>query len=601
MSFASEIDFSAMSFKEIDEYSVDDVLTYLKDNIKGSLDEDDLGILKKNKIDGAALLLLTEEKLLHHPYNLAGGPASKIAAEIGKINDCFKKQTIYCVAHYRNHKKIFHFKTSFVKPSWSDLQKKIMKEMEDFEEENIRIKSKSFEDEITSQDTFDSFMESIETTQRDYSYFTTIKKIAKIFGISANEISDLDEINLPTRSDINNSEIKEVINDTFKRIKAIKKSSIDISQANEMERSLYIEAILRGVANTFLDIILHLQFYISGPEGKGRVDFAASNLQQLICVTEAKRFQIEEGISNNFIQLQSACKESPIEGAIRISLKAPDKFSEVSPTYCNNNNSVPCIYWGSNEIHYPSDGAGFAFFTTRVNINRHFPPANCSFLKNYDKSCIVDPRQKPDNVLVQSMLDKSYIADIEKYTIMVEHSIRGKITTKTYRNGLLNGQLLSSDGETVIKSWTNETRTLNDPRADGDIMTVGELLQAAGADLEGISGAPGADPDETFRSAGIVIVIIIDYKNNVLNPDEINYQYLPQVIGGSRYKTVESIYNVADGSYIIKNRHGIRITFKQYGKIGEFDFISLLINLVAAITLFRIDILGRIPYVVFIT
>ncbi|CAJ0883301.1 9495_t:CDS:2, partial [Entrophospora sp. SA101] len=267
-------------------------------------------------------------------------------------------------------------------------------------------------------------------------------------------------------------------------------------------------------------------------------------------------------IINNQLYLK---KESPIEGAIRISLKAPDKFSEVPPTYCNNNNSVPCIYWGSNEIHYPSDGAGFAFFTTRVNINRHFPPANCSFLKNYDKSCIVDPRQKPDNVLVQSMLDKSYIADIEKYTIMVEHSIRGKITTKTYRNGLLNGQLLSSDGETVIKSWTNETRTLNDPRADGDIMTVGELLQAAGADLEGISGAPGADPDETFRSAGIVIVIIIDYKNNVLNPDEINYQYLPQVIGGSR------------------------ITFKQYGKIGEFDFISLLINLVAAITLFSVS------------
>ncbi|CAJ0628230.1 1339_t:CDS:2 [Entrophospora sp. SA101] len=291
-------------------------------------------------------------------------------------------------------------------------------------------------------------------------------------------------------------------------------------------------------------------------------------------------------IINNQLYLK---KESPIEGAIRISLKAPDKFSEVPPTYCNNNNSVPCIYWGSNEIHYPSDGAGFAFFTTRVNINRHFPPANCSFLKNYDKSCIVDPRQKPDNVLVQSMLDKSYIADIEKYTIMVEHSIRGKITTKTYRNGLLNGQLLSSDGETVIKSWTNETRTLNDPRADGDIMTVGELLQAAGADLEGISGAPGADPDETFRSAGIVIVIIIDYKNNVLNPDEINYQYLPQVIGGSRYKTVESIYNVDDGSYIIKNRHGIRITFKQYGKIGEFDFISLLINLVAAITLFSVS------------
>ena len=75
-----------------------------------------------------------------------------------------------------------------------------------------------------------------------------------------------------------------------------------------MERSLFIEAVVRGVVNTFSQVILHLQFYVPGPEGKGRVDFAISHINDLLCITEAKRFQVEEGLSNNFVQLQSACK-----------------------------------------------------------------------------------------------------------------------------------------------------------------------------------------------------------------------------------------------------------------------------------------------------
>jgi len=53
-----------------------------------------------------------------------------------------------------------------VEPSWNDLQKKIIAVMadmlDDFEEEDIRIKSKSFDEEITNQDTFNLFMKDIE-------------------------------------------------------------------------------------------------------------------------------------------------------------------------------------------------------------------------------------------------------------------------------------------------------------------------------------------------------------------------------------------------------------------------------------------------------
>ncbi|CAG8745278.1 10937_t:CDS:2, partial [Acaulospora morrowiae] len=55
--------------------------------------------------------------------------------------------------------------------------------------------------------------------------------------------------------------------------------------------------------------------------------------------------------------------EPPIPGAVRISLRAPDSLSY--PSYCNDSD-IQCVFWGANEIQYPEDGAGVAFFTTRA-------------------------------------------------------------------------------------------------------------------------------------------------------------------------------------------------------------------------------------------
>jgi len=111
--------------------------------------------------------------------------------------------------------------------------------------------------------------------------------------------------------------------------------------------------------------------------------------------------------------------------------------------------------------------------------------------------------------------------------------------------------------------------------ADGDIIRVSDLLTAAGANLDAPSTAPGANGTngETYRSSGIVIVIVIEYKNVQFEKDKFAYVYLPRVIDGNEYKAVESLYQ-SDGSYILKERHGIRLVFQQHGEIGEFSFIS---------------------------
>ena len=49
------------------------------------MDEEEAQKLVVQKVDGIALLLLTEEKLVKHPYNIAGGPAAKLAAAIENL------------------------------------------------------------------------------------------------------------------------------------------------------------------------------------------------------------------------------------------------------------------------------------------------------------------------------------------------------------------------------------------------------------------------------------------------------------------------------------------------------------------------------------
>jgi len=64
----------------------------------------------------------------------------------------------------------------------------------------------------------------------------------------------------------------------------------------------------------------------------------------------------------------------------------------------------------------------------------------------------------------QIIFNQSYIGDIEDYTLMIEHSIRGKVTTIAVCNGLMDGKLMaSSDGKAVVKSWTNVTRMDENP------------------------------------------------------------------------------------------------------------------------------------------
>ncbi|CAG8804197.1 18802_t:CDS:2, partial [Dentiscutata erythropus] len=168
--------------------------------------------------------------------------------------------------------------------------------------------------------------------------------------------------------------------------------------------------------------------------------------------------------------------ELPVPGAIRTTLKEPDNLG--TPSYCTE--QLPCVFWSASEIQYPSDGAGYAFFTTRASIMNYPALPGCSFVKatSLSNNCFIKELNN-----ATAILPTSYIAGVENYTIMIEHSIRGKATSIALRNGVMDGELMSFDGKS-LKTITNATRMASNPYADGDIFTVQELLAAAGANLD---------------------------------------------------------------------------------------------------------------------
>ncbi|KAF9430652.1 cytochrome c oxidase subunit 1 [Podila epigama] len=331
-------------------------------------------------------------------------------------------------------------------------------------------------------------------------------------------------------------------------------------------------------------------------------------------------------ITSSIIYQQRYLKtENVINGAVRVTLKAPAD-GIASSAYCQSS-SLPCLFWNEHDILY-EPGVDGALITTRAQIRQYGPFTNTT---STGSSCDVniptvagcDPYSAPSTLL----LPTSLVSDIERFTLMLEHSIRGQATGVQIRSGNMEYGVLrdSSSGE-VVKTFNDALRyvpdvdrtganittniasssTSTDPNTvkseallragalpgtvhlAGDVMTVGEFLKAAGVDLDALSGSPAASVNETVRSSGVVVIVVIQYAAKGWNPNRISYEYLPKAIPDQEYKVIETIRDFRDGNRVEINRHGIRIVFSQAGQLGQFSFMTLLTNLVAAVALFKV-------------
>ncbi|KAG0338977.1 cytochrome c oxidase subunit 1 [Podila horticola] len=289
--------------------------------------------------------------------------------------------------------------------------------------------------------------------------------------------------------------------------------------------------------------------------------------------------------------------------------------------YCQSA-AQPCLFWNENDILY-EPGVDGALITTRAQIKQYGPFSNSTSVGN--NQCDVniptiagcDPYRAPSTLL----LPTSLVADIERFTLMLEHSIRGQATGVQIRSGNMEYGVLRDTAGQVIKIFNDESRyapataalsndsdtattpvnstihiasnttsatTAGTVHLAGDVMTVGEFLKAAGVDLDSLSGSPTASANETVRSSGVVVIVVIQYAAKGWNPNRISYEYLPKAIPDQEYKVIETIRDFRGGNRVEINRHGIRIVFSQAGQLGQFSLMTLLTNLVAAVALFKV-------------
>ncbi|KAF9096448.1 cytochrome c oxidase subunit 1 [Mortierella sp. AD031] len=308
-------------------------------------------------------------------------------------------------------------------------------------------------------------------------------------------------------------------------------------------------------------------------------------------------------IASSIIYQQRYLKtENVINGAVRVTLRAPVD-GVATPGYCKSPTSSgqpqspslpgstpPCLYWSSNDILY-EPGVDGALVTTRAQITQYGPFDNKSANNNNQQhQCDVnvpivagcDPHTAPRALL----LPTSLVADIERFTLMLEHSIRGQATGLQIRSGNMeSGLLRDSESGQVLKTFTDQSRyvpattmtitKINGSDATttattatasvgsskmvhlaGDVMTVGEFLRAAGVNLDDISSSPSASVNETVRSSGVVVIVVIQYAAKGWNPNKISYEYLPKAIPDQEYKVIETIRDFRGGNRVEINRHG---------------------------------------------
>ncbi|KAK5577333.1 hypothetical protein RB653_002274 [Dictyostelium firmibasis] len=267
--------------------------------------------------------------------------------------------------------------------------------------------------------------------------------------------------------------------------------------------------------------------------------------------------------------------EEPV-GSIRTSLWSPEIFKNNEP-YCKNSSEsyqytkLECLYYDDALVAYPiGDDVGFTA-TTRMKISEQ--KANCSFS---------DPTCKFKTINQTNV----YMADIESFTILIDHTMYAPSSGIQYNGGDLSGYVLDQDGNEI---QINETINVIGIEGRPDILQLGKLLEFGGVSLDDPSMINSSNP---IRYDGCVLFVFIEYSNTFsYDLNKIKYVYSIKKVDDTGYDIPEAIILDNPNSRLYYKRHAIRLIFIQTGLIGSFNFQSLLLTLVSGLGLLTVSTL----------
>eukprot|EP00747_Dinoflagellata_sp_TGD_P018664 gnl/TRDRNA2_/TRDRNA2_126655_c1_seq1.p1 gnl/TRDRNA2_/TRDRNA2_126655_c1~~gnl/TRDRNA2_/TRDRNA2_126655_c1_seq1.p1 ORF type:complete len:402 (-),score=73.00 gnl/TRDRNA2_/TRDRNA2_126655_c1_seq1:61-1116(-) len=196
----------------------------------------------------------------------------------------------------------------------------------------------------------------------------------------------------------------------------------------------------------------------------------------------------------------------------------------------------------------------------------------------------------------------AFTADVEQFTVLIDHSVLAPDTglTTTSRNMVgvlfvdaghpLQDALCASRLDAVDApggSRTDKAPCYLTPEktSDGlDYFHVGLLLEAMGISLEQ-EAYPGSG--HSARYEGLTVNMLIDYTNTAKwhGVTDISYVYKPRPIPFSTYKTTRVTSTSYPDSRVKADLHGILFEVQAGGSLAVFDPTSALVQLTTSLTL----------------
>jgi len=169
-----------------------------------------------------------------------------------------------------------------------------------------------------------------------------------------------------------------------------------------------------------------------------------------------------------------------------------------------------------------------------------------------------------------------YVADVERATIWVDHAAIAPSMG-------LYGTSRTAHG-TLVDQANNVVKELD---GNKDIVTVQELLQAAG--VQSLDNLTDSElfKGQTRRETGAVMTAVIEY-SNIQTWGKLRYRIRPVVLKRLHFRQDQEIMTRYPDQRARWSRFGVRIIFITGGMVGKFVFQYMMISLVAGLALLAV-------------
>ncbi len=234
-----------------------------------------------------------------------------------------------------------------------------------------------------------------------------------------------------------------------------------------------------------------------------------------------------------------------------------------------------CSILDASDVIYPSDSQNNLFITT----------AYSETTSEYNTACVTN-NACTQPWITPTTTDVRYVSAVEKYEISVKHfasAVKHVVESKkdskyTEISDFTTGKLLDLNNN-VVKTFSRGITSA--AFQSGDIMTVSELLSAAGVSLDNSSNSTEASyglVSDTVRGTGVVLVVYVEISNLDNLEEPMSYVYRVRRVDNSIYRVNERVSaSLGASPRIVINRVGVKVLFAITGEVGRFNFQLFLV------------------------